>query len=1084
MRYRVVVATALVALVTLSLPAVAATDRGQHDLRREGGLLPAGWKPAVLSMNKAGRYFVQLEEPSVVDRGSLGGSEQRRALASVLRSQDAAIAQAESLGGTVVFRYGRLVNGFSAELSRQAALAMAARSDVALVERVSVIRRTLTSSAPFIGAPKTWKKVGVRGRGVTVAVIDTGVDYTHADFGGPGTVEAFAGNDPAVIEPGTFPTAKVVGGFDFVGDQGYDPGDADPTNDVPSPDPDPLDLEGHGTHVAGICCGRGVPGSVGPGIAPRARILALKVFDIGSTTSDVVLAAYEYALDPNQDGNTRDAVSVINLSLGDDYVVNRTEERALRGLDRAGVVVVAAAGNAGNQPSGGSAYIAGSPGNAPTAIGVASSIDQLEANVLTVDDPAASLPEGGVAVVQDWAGSLDADLPGALVDARASDSPSAPDGTPSPADRLLCDSTPTGTPFAGKIALVFKGSTGAGDCDGSEKVYRAQQAGAVAVILWSGFTGPPFALGPGAFADQVSVPAAMVSTSDGAALGDLVSPNAPSSYNTVEANVTIHSTPSVVPGFGDRVSDFSSEGPARISSRLKPDVTAPGDAITSAAAGTGTGGVTFGGTSMATPHIAGVAALLRELHPTWTPARIKALLMNQATNALSNADGSSPVPATVQGAGRVRAYRSATTTNLAMPGSVSFGLQGVSDYTTVVRRVRVWNLDDRPHRYEVTTDVRYTDFPSRFASVRVSVNDEQLGKRQRFRLAPGASASVFLELALDPSAVPRWQQQYGWYYFSPGVDGDVKFRQLDGGGDRFHVPWHAAALATSATRARPGALDLTGGPAELRVTDRGAGATFADLYQLGGTSPKTTGLEEDIAAIGARSFTGSSIDGVAEGAPTGVDPLAGLTWIEFLTFEDEPTEPVEFVVAGHGVRNTTETVEVDILVDVGADGVVADPQIGADALVVKLPFTGVTCLFTLPSDFTACDGVYFPDYSNYNASVIGLAVDASALGLTDAKPALSYGAVVCSGNLTPDAPEGECDVLADIGPGGTYAARLNATDPALVFSRQVVGGFWRGGSGPVTVSAGSAAAGADPSILVVLPNNAPATQHRVIGTTT
>jgi minor extracellular serine protease Vpr len=146
---------------------------------------------------------------------------------------------------------------------------------------------------PLVGALRLWSKVSpLHGEGIRVGVIDTGIDYTHANFGGPGTVDAYTGNDKTIIEPGTFPTAKVVGGWDFAG------ADYDASSDAtatPVPDFDPLDVEGHGSHVAGTIAGYGVTAGgatyagpwdgtldpttlgIGPGAAPAASLYALKV---------------------------------------------------------------------------------------------------------------------------------------------------------------------------------------------------------------------------------------------------------------------------------------------------------------------------------------------------------------------------------------------------------------------------------------------------------------------------------------------------------------------------------------------------------------------------------------------------------------------------------------------------------------------------------------------------------------------------------------------------------------------------------------------------------------------------------------
>ncbi|HEX9124609.1 MAG TPA: S8 family serine peptidase [Actinomycetota bacterium] len=1090
MRPRVRTALAVLAAVALVLPAGASAAPGGRQLR-ERRALPKGFVPAVARADRPARYFVQMKAPSMAEIGGtrLAPAAQSRAVDTALGSQEAAIGQARSLGGTIVFRYARLVNAFSVQMTASAAARLAQRPDVALVEPVPVVARLNDTSVPFIGAPTVWRKLGVKGQGMTVAVVDTGVDYTHADLGGAGTVEAYTSNDPSVIEPGTFPTKKVTGGYDFTG-ANYDVLDASTTNDLPVPDPDPLDKDGHGTHVAGTCCGNGVPGSVGKGVAPKARILAVKVWDVGNSTADVLVAGYEFAMDPNGDGNMQDAADVLSFSGGVDYgPPSSIEAKAAAEVVKQGTVFVAAAGNSGNQPNGGSGYILGTPASVPSVISVAASIDQFMAQTLTVNSPSGlDLPDGGPIVWQDWSPEFTADIAGDVVDARAFDPPASSSGTPAPTDRILCDAVPSGMPFEGKIALIYKGSFDAGDCYVEDKVINAQDAGAIAVIIWDGFGGLPGGIGTGGNESQVTIPAVDLSGNDSAVLADAISPNAPSSWNQETVKVTIGSTGAVIPGYEDRMTDFSSEGPARISSGLKPDVAAPGSDITSAAVGTGDGAATFGGTSMATPHVSGVATLLRQIHPTWAPARIKALIMNQATQRLENLDGSSPVPATVMGSGRVQAYDSAVAESLATPGSLSFRLRGVSELTTIVRRVTVTNNDRHAHRYTVSGSVRYTDFSKRFASVMVSVDGETLHDSASFTIPPRRSHSVWVELTLDPDSVPKWQQEWGWYYFNPNVDGNLNILQRGARTDRLHVPWHVVPLAASASGLSKSSLDLTGGgPRTMKLTGAGAGVPSADLYLLGATSGKSDRSEADIRAIGARSFTGATIDGTAKAVPEGTDPFAGITWREFLTNDDEPTEPVEFAVQTWGVRNTTETEEIDVVVDVGADGVFADGTIGGDVLLVET--AGVVCLYDLPSTFDDCDATYYPDYSNYNSTVTGIVADAGALGLSNADHVLSYQVTACTGVFSGDVPAVTCETVGDIEPAtGTYGPTIDVTAPALSIDPLVCRGFWSGGScvgsNPVTVSTGSAAAGDDPSILAIFPNNSPGGQGVVIPTST
>ena len=240
--------------------------------------------------------------------------------------------------------------------------AFAAVTSLAVVDIDPVVRPSDRADAQANGALALAKALGRNPRELAQAVVDTGIDYAHDDFVRDGDV--------------TFPTAKVVGGFDFVGD-GYNAASDILDEVVPNPDPDPLDCEGHGTHVAGTAAGYGVRSdgstyggpysptavadlAIGPGSAPGASLLAYKVFGCsGSTDSAVTVMALDRAF--------RDGASVANLSLGSPFGErNGVEERTINRLSRAGMLVVVAAGNSGNAP-----YLVGSPSTADRALSVA-----------------------------------------------------------------------------------------------------------------------------------------------------------------------------------------------------------------------------------------------------------------------------------------------------------------------------------------------------------------------------------------------------------------------------------------------------------------------------------------------------------------------------------------------------------------------------------------------------------------------------------------------------------------------------------------------------------------------------------------
>lgn len=302
------------------------------------------------------------------------------------QQQRSLLASGPLRNAQTVFRTQRVYNGIGLYVSPAQLREIAALPGVRSIHPLPVHTVDTVRAVPFLGAPAVWEQVypdGLAGESVSIGVIDTGIDYLHKHFGGPGA--GYAANDPTTIadRPGgfAFPSARIVGGYDFAGDA-YSalPGG----NRIPQPDPDPMDCWGHGTHVAGIAAGSGLLWqgvtyngpytsglsfsnfAIGPGIAPRADIYALKVFGC-SGASSLVPAALEWSVDPDGDGDFSDRLDVINLSVGSSYgSYNAPSAVAAENAALAGVIVVAAAGNSGD-----AYYIVNSPGVADRAISVA-----------------------------------------------------------------------------------------------------------------------------------------------------------------------------------------------------------------------------------------------------------------------------------------------------------------------------------------------------------------------------------------------------------------------------------------------------------------------------------------------------------------------------------------------------------------------------------------------------------------------------------------------------------------------------------------------------------------------------------------
>lgn len=765
-----------------------------------------------------------------------------------IADQQAALEQEViRLGGVVTDRFDTLLNAIVVRISRDQLPALHRLAGVLSVRLEKHFSRALETSVPWTGTPAAWSLTTGpwTGAGMRIAIIDSGIDYLHASLGGSGDPGEYVANDPTVIEPGSFPTARVIGGTDFVGDN-YDSSGiyGSPTA---RPDPDPLDTvaNGHGTHVAAIAAGNGVltdetpyagpytsaldfrEFSIAPGIAPEAQLYAYKVFgSAGSTASTIIIRALERCLDPDQDGSSADRVEVANLSLGSPFGVmdgRDPEAEAVNRLANQGVIVVISAGNSGN-----TFYVAGSPGIANRAITVANSLDDgASFSTIKVEAPAA--------VAGDYASTEGAFTPPlvALGPVTALVVQTDPP--------LACEELSNAAALEGKIALIDRGA-----CFFVDKIRRAQNAGAVGVIVVNNVDGPPIEMGGSGDTSDIRIPGVMISQIDGVILKGQLGNG---------LTVTLDAFAAVSrPELADQISESSSRGPSVGDQRLKPDLTAPGTSIFSAKSGSGSAGVAQTGTSMSAPHVAGAAALMRQARPTWSVEDIKAALMNTSEPMFS---GSRMLyPESRIGAGRLQVDAALRTMTLARAEtgqgdvSVSFGAHELSAPLSLSRNVRVVNQGAVPVTFQVRVSQTLTNPGVSVVPLASSIT------------VPGrSSAQVGFRLDLDPTRLATEQDGTSgevigdkFRYFLNETSGQLWFTNAT---QRLHVPWHVMARPTAAFAATARTIGVPDADvAAVPLPTRGASfhpVPLVSAFQLGFFDPSAGSETSELVAVGATS---------------------------------------------------------------------------------------------------------------------------------------------------------------------------------------------------------------------------------------
>ncbi len=699
-------------LVIMFLAASAVSPVKAQDTQ-PGDRVPGA--PLTAGIDARELWFVELAGAPTIDGASID---------TVNVEHTAFRAQAEKAGIVLTerFAYTSLFNGFSVAVKTSDLAALSRLPGVKRITPVlevpmpetiaSNLEPQLFSSLEMIGATVAQSELGLTGTGVKVAVMDTGIDVNHPAFGGDGVAD----------ENSTFfyESPRILYGYDFVGDA-YD---ANPDNDTYNittmPDDIPDDCAGHGTHVAGII-GANDAGMGMVGVAPGVTFGAYRVFGCnGSTNDDIMLAAMERAL--------ADGMQVLNMSIGSAFAWPQSPTAvAASKLVENGMVVVASIGNSGQY----GLFAAGAPGLGKEVIGVAS-YDNSDVLLpyFTVGTTAIGYQTMTFSPEPPLSGSFE------IVDI----------GTACTTPLPVADLT-------GKVALAKRGT-----CAFSAKALNAISIGAVGVLVYnnvpgvvSGTLGAP--LPPPA--DEV--PVVGISKADGEFI---IAQTAPVTMTWTEF-MDLFPSPT-----GGLISSFSSYGLSP-DLDLKPDLGAPGGNIFSSYPLEYGGYAVLSGTSMASPHVAGAAALLLEAKPGLKAKKVRGILQNSAVPALWSGNTSYGLLDYVhrQGAGMIQIDDAILSDVTVTPSKIALG---ESQKGPVTKTLKIKNAGDTKVKYTLSYENALTS-EGIIAVVDVWDSDAKVKFSAKSVTVP-AKSSATVTVTIKPSTYPVEFGMYGGYIILTPAD--------------------------------------------------------------------------------------------------------------------------------------------------------------------------------------------------------------------------------------------------------------------------------------------------------------------------
>ena len=821
---RQITADGIARLQSLKLPVPVETVEAQGQVLH----------PSLANLVGRQEVLVHLQLPSVARSGGQVTREQ------IANEQAAFISRAVALAPStnVISSVQITLNALVLDVDAADLPALAADTAISRVVGVSDYRLDLSETVPYIGA-STAQSMGARGDGVRVAVIDSGIDYTHAALGGPGTRAAYeaawavipaappaipnvpAGtgyrviDDPATAaDDGLYPTAKVIGGYDFVGEQwtgatGTPPLTPDPD---PIPSPDATTNGGHGTHVADIIAGK-------LGVAPGAKLYAVKACAAASSSCSGValLQAIEFAVDPNWDDDTSDRVDIINMSLGSPYGQPFDDDlsAAVDAASALGVLTVASAGNSADKQ-----FITGSPAAATSALSVAQTA--VPSGTVQVMNVLAPIVGDRGAVFQTWSVRLSATIEGPVF------YPPAAGGKSTACADALGTTPYTPGELTGRIVLVDRGV-----CSFSLKIANIAAAGGTLGIIGLITPDVPFV---GAFGGGTqTIPGFMINQADSTTLKD---------------GGIVRFSPSGVVSLAGSLASTSSRGPRFDDNIVKPEIGAPGASI-SASSGSFTGTTAFGGTSGAAPMVTGAAAILKAARPTLSIGEIKQILVNTANTDVRQPSVPASVfadqlaPITRIGGGEVRVDRALVSPSYVRDvtadevgntfGAMSFGFVDADLDKTLTRTLRVVNNSNKAQSYKVSPNFRYQDDADTNA-VSLTLSSS------RISVPAWGSADLTVKLKVKSGKLRNNQMSAGELGNAIGpltaneYDGYVVFQGSD---HKLTMPWHILPRRAANVVSYDGyAFTPDGsGASSIKLANFGYGDAQIQTFSLLGTSP-------------------------------------------------------------------------------------------------------------------------------------------------------------------------------------------------------------------------------------------------------